>query len=511
MHTAKTIKNSIFSVFGQVLSLLLVFITRRVFICFLDIEYLGYHSLFNNIFSLLSVAELGIGSIISFHLYKEIVNNNTEEIGKLMYLYKKAYQYIASAVFILGIICYFFTPYIIQETTLTSRYIAIIYFMELISIVLGYFLSYRRTLLIANQKEYKCVKYDLIATIVIQILQLITLIIFRNYLLFLALQLSTTIIANIIIWNKTNKEYPYLKKTYNLTKEDIEKRNFVSDIKNLLLHRIGYAVYGGIDNILISMFCGIRFVAIYGNYNAIQGGVINILFNRLLSPIQATIGNIIYDGRSKSDLWEQFKIFDMAGWYFACYTALGFLIFFQPTIELWMGRNYLLPDSFVITYVSTIYFVSVWEIVCKYRCVFGDYKQDRNCMLFSAFINLIISVLLANKYGITGIQFGTLIGYLPIGYGRIRFIVKNYFQESMLKYYAKHFLFMLIFLLEGYVIWTITNDLPIDLWHIIYRTILWLITPAIFNSIFVFHTKDFKGILYYFKEIEKIIAYKIKK
>ena len=36
--------------------------------------------------------------------------------------------------------------------------------MELISIVLGYFLSYRRTLLIANQKEYKCVKYDLIAT-----------------------------------------------------------------------------------------------------------------------------------------------------------------------------------------------------------------------------------------------------------------------------------------------------------------------------------------------------------
>ena len=72
MNAEKTIRNSIFSLLGQTCTLLLQFVNRRVFIHFLDIEYLGYTNLFGNVFSMLSVAELGIGSIICFHLYKEI-------------------------------------------------------------------------------------------------------------------------------------------------------------------------------------------------------------------------------------------------------------------------------------------------------------------------------------------------------------------------------------------------------------------------------------------------------
>lgn len=66
-NTEKMLRNSAFSVGAQVLTLLLSFINRRIFIHFLDIEYLGYQSLFGDVFSLLSVAELGIGNIIAFH------------------------------------------------------------------------------------------------------------------------------------------------------------------------------------------------------------------------------------------------------------------------------------------------------------------------------------------------------------------------------------------------------------------------------------------------------------
>ena len=91
-NTEKTLKNSLISVAAQICTLLLQFINRRVFVIFLDIEYLGYQTLFSNIFSLLSVAELGVGNIIAFQLYKEISNNNRNEIGKLMYLYKCLYR-----------------------------------------------------------------------------------------------------------------------------------------------------------------------------------------------------------------------------------------------------------------------------------------------------------------------------------------------------------------------------------------------------------------------------------
>ena len=103
MNTEKTLKNSLISVMAQIATLFLKLINRRIFIIFLEVEYLGYQTLFTNIFSLLSVAELGIGSIISFHLYKEVVDNNEQEIGKLMYLYKLLYRIIAIVILVTGI------------------------------------------------------------------------------------------------------------------------------------------------------------------------------------------------------------------------------------------------------------------------------------------------------------------------------------------------------------------------------------------------------------------------
>ena len=76
MNTKKTLKNSTISTFIQVLTLFFQIINRRIFVIFLDVDFLGYHSLFVNVFLLLSVAEAGIGNIVSFHLYKEIYENN---------------------------------------------------------------------------------------------------------------------------------------------------------------------------------------------------------------------------------------------------------------------------------------------------------------------------------------------------------------------------------------------------------------------------------------------------
>ena len=172
----------------------------------------------------------------------------------------------------------------------------------------GVFLSYRRTIYIVTQQEYKCVQIDLYVNIIVQVIQLILLALLHNYIIYLCLQISITIIANIVIAIKSNKEFPYLKKKYIVIKQDIEKRNMFSDISNFIVHQISYAVYGGTDNIIISAFCGIRNVALYGNYILVQTGVMQICFYKLLNPVQATIGNIVYSNRKKEELLgEQFK------------------------------------------------------------------------------------------------------------------------------------------------------------------------------------------------------------
>lgn len=511
MNAEKTFKNSIISVVGQILTLLLQFVNRRIFVMFLDIEYLGYQSVFGNIFSILSVAELGIGGIISFHLYREIVTDNKQEIGKLMYLYKWVYRIIAGAVTVLGLVACIFVPYIVNDASKDVGYLYTVYFLQLAGMVAGYFLSYRRTILAADQKEYKTVQIDLITNIFIEIIKLSTLAVFKNYILYLTIQLSTSVIANIVILIVTNREYPYLKDKYKITREDIDRRNMIPDVKNFLVHKISYAVYGGTDNIVISAICGIKDVALYGNYFVLKTGVLNVLFYRLLNPVQAAIGNIVYSDRSKDELWNQFEMFDVFSYFFASYISAGFLVFFQPAIQVWLGgTEYLLPYSFVIAFSLTIYLLSVWEIVYKYRSVFGDYKQDRNCMLLSAVLNIITSVALAKPLGVTGVQIGTFVAFLPIAYGRIRFVVGGFFGQSVKKYLLKHAGLFAVVLVEGAAVYLLTRNMPITVVGILLRFLVWGTVPLAINLLIYFRSPHFKDMCGYLGNLIKILLDKIK-
>lgn len=509
MNIEKTLKNSVISVIGQACTLLLQFVNRRIFIIFLEIEFLGYQSLFSNIFSLLSVAELGIGNIITFHLFKELAQDNKDEIGKLMYIYKWVYRLVALIVLIVGGICYFFLPYIIKNPTQSWSYLHQIYVIQLGSIVLGYFLSYRRIIYIANQKEYQCLQIDLYTAICVQIVQIMALAIFKNYLLYIVIQLSSSLISNMIISHKAICDYPYINKRYRITKSDIRRRKLIPDIKNFLVHKLCYAIYGGTDNVIISAFCGIREVALYGNYFLLQKGIMQMLFYRMLNPVQATIGNIIYSNRPKKELWKQFQVLDVFSHFFASYIGIGFLVFFQPAIRIWMGEDYLLPFSFVVVYSATIYFEAVWEIIYKYRSVFGDYAQDRNCMIVSAVINIVISIVGAHFLGVVGVQIGTFIAFFPIAYGRIYFIVKKYFCQSQWNYIGKHTLLSGVTFCEGLLCYILTEKLNVTIMGLIMRILIWVVVPLVGNFLIYWKNPHFKEMCVYIKRIIGIMKSKI--
>ena len=504
-NSNKLVKNSLISVMAQAILLLLQFINRRVFVEVLSLDYLGYQSVFSNIFNLLSVAELGIGNIISYQLYRELNNNNKEEIIKLMEIYKNVYRIIAGVVGTAGGVLAFFLPVLVTGISDPWSFLYKIYFLQLFSTILGYFLSYKRTIYIADQKEYKCVQIDLYTNLIVQGIQLALLIVFRNYFLYLIIQLSITFISNIIISYNVNKDYPYLKTKVSVTKKDINKRKLVPDVKNMLVHKISYAFFSGTDNLVISAFCGVRDVAMYSNYFSLQTGVMQLLFYKMLNPVQATIGNIVYSGRKKVDIYNQFLMLDVFSFFFASYIAIGFLIFFQPAITLWMGSQYLLPFSFVIVFSIYIYFGAVWEIVYKYRLSFGNYDKDRNYMILSAVFNIILSISLAKVLGVTGVEIGTLIAFFFIAYGRIKFVVRGYFGKSQWLYICKHFFLFLIVVTEGVISVLLTKSLPVNVIGILLRVLVWLVIPGLFGVIVFFRSKYFKEMLQYLKRMVGMI------
>lgn len=84
--------NTIFNFSVKLFDFGIKFVLRTVFIYTLGMQYVGVSGLFTDILSVLSFVELGIGSAITYALYKPLAENDEEKLGKLMHFYKWAYR-----------------------------------------------------------------------------------------------------------------------------------------------------------------------------------------------------------------------------------------------------------------------------------------------------------------------------------------------------------------------------------------------------------------------------------
>ena len=128
-RTVKVTRNVITLTACQVITLLINFINRTIFIKVLGVEYLGINGLFTNILTLLSFTELGLGSAITFHLYKPLAEKKEEELKQLMKLYSSVYKGIGIIVLLIGVILIPFLPSIIGQAPDIKENINLIYIL----------------------------------------------------------------------------------------------------------------------------------------------------------------------------------------------------------------------------------------------------------------------------------------------------------------------------------------------------------------------------------------------
>ena len=95
----KSIKNIKVGVFFYVLSLVLAFFSRKIFLDCLGPEFIGLTGMLQNIMNYLGVAELGIGTSIIYFLYKPLQEDNHEKINEIMSMLAYLYRCIG---FIIG-------------------------------------------------------------------------------------------------------------------------------------------------------------------------------------------------------------------------------------------------------------------------------------------------------------------------------------------------------------------------------------------------------------------------
>ena len=196
-----TAKNAFWSYFSMLVSLVLQFISRTVFIYYLGEGYLGINGLFSNILGVLSFAELGIGTAINFSLYKPVAEKDIKKIKAYMHYYKWAYRMIAGAIAVLGLMLAPFLDLLIKNPGNVGN-VHIYYFIYLFNTVTSYLVSYKYSLVNAEQKNYIYTNVNLLISSSTIILQIITIVIWKNFLVYLSVTAIFGIFQKIFIFIK---------------------------------------------------------------------------------------------------------------------------------------------------------------------------------------------------------------------------------------------------------------------------------------------------------------------
>lgn len=115
-RSSKALKNVATGLINKVLMLFLAFATRTLFIRLLGAEYNGVSSLYTNILSVLSLAELGLSNVLMFYLYGAIKDKDEDRICLLVQEFKKIYTYIIVIILSVGLILVPFLKYIVNSS-----------------------------------------------------------------------------------------------------------------------------------------------------------------------------------------------------------------------------------------------------------------------------------------------------------------------------------------------------------------------------------------------------------
>lgn len=505
-RTKNSIRNSSVSIITQVLTIIMDFFVKTIFIYILGRVYLGINGLFSNIITLLSLADLGIGVAIPYSLYKPLADKDTKKIQVLMKFYRKVYNIIGTIVLIIGLSLTPFLSYIIKDMP-DIKGIYLIYDLFVIHSALTYFFIYKKFLIDSDQKGYITANITFISSLLLNITRVILLILTHNFIIYLFCSIVFVLIQNIWISKKADKMYPFIKDKTDevISKED--KDEITTNVKALLIYKIGTVVTLGTDNIVISKFLGLDWVGIYSNYILITNSLNNVL-NQLFNSITSSIGNLVATNNERSKkIYEKLSFFN-----FYIYSLFSILLFIliNPFIDIWLNKSYVLNTLVAALLATNFYLTGMGAVTNSFRSAYGLFYKARFRPIVMVIINIVVSILLVKPLGIAGVLIGTIASrVLTVAWLDPYVIYKYGFKGNVFEYYRTYIYYLIIFLVSGYGLFTLSTLFNTSNFFIWILTAI--ITFILYNLIIIilfYRTDEFK---YFYLKISKIFKKLIRK
>lgn len=423
---------------GRVLTILLNFAVRTIFIYCLNEAYLSVNGLYSNILTVLSLAELGFGSAMVYRMYAPVAVKDYQKTAALLQFYKKIYIIIGVVIFLLGLCVIPFMDYIIKDKPDISG-LTLYYILFLVNTSISYwFSSYKASVLYADQKEYIQTNVQNTMAILQSGLQTVLLLLFRKYLLYLLIQLAGNIFLNLYVAHLVDKRYPEIQTYQGASLSAEERVQIRKDTEALVLSRFGHVALNGTDNIIISAVVGVLWVGRLSNYTLICDSVTSVLC-QITAAITGSLGNF-FATEDKHAGYALFKKVEFLNFWLYGFSFIALVTLLDPFVQIWAGERFVLGLPISIAIAINFFVAGYMNTLWVFRSTIGLFKQGKFRPILVAILNIILSIFLGKLWGVFGVLFATFLSRAAISLWYDPLILHRYgFEVSCKPFFARYF------------------------------------------------------------------------
>lgn len=456
MDKKRGIKNVAVSIVFKILILLGTLLVRRLLISELGDAVNGLNSLYTTVIGSMSVAELGVGSVITYCMYKPIVEGDDDKVAALYRLFSRLYLVIGGVILVCGCVFMAFLPYLAKGYAEADTNLYLSFALMLASILVSYAFSAKSSLINAYKNNYVTTTITSVGMLLQQGLQVAVLFTFRSFEIFLACAIVSTLFQWLVTEIVTRREYSAILK--NKQQADRATRREVSrNVRAIFMHKIGSVLVNTADSVIISAFIGIVIVGKYSNYTTIMMAMVSVI-SLFFTPLTSVIGHLCVE--EKDAVKPYFEFFHTFNFVLGLVFFLGYYAIIDELVTFCFGGGGELEMARSVSFVITVnYFIQFMrQAVLLFRDATGTFYYDRWKPLAEGVINVILSVAFvllfgSEENGVVGVIVATIITNIFICHIVEPYVLhRHVFECSAKKYYLKNYALIALFVAMLFVL-----------------------------------------------------------
>ena len=453
MDKKKGLLNVIVSIAFKVLLLVGAILVRRYLIKYIGDEVNGLNSLYASIIGFLAVAELGVGSAITFCMYKPIVEGDTDKVSALYHLFTKLYLIIGAIILVVGCALIPLLPYLAADYQNIDQNVYLTFFLMLVSVVITYLFSSKTSLINAYKNNYLTTIISSCGLILQYALQITVLILTQSFVWFLVCAIG----AALLQWGATELA---ARKKYNAiikNKQSIDaetKKEVTKNVKAMFMHKIGGVLVNTADSVIISAFIGVVILGKYTNYTTIMVAMTGVL-GLFFTPLTSVIGHMCVENDTES-VKKYLNFFHAFNFIIGVIFFLGYYAVIDNLVNICFSSDESLELAKSISFIITLnYFIQFMrQAALLFRDATGTFYNDRWKPLFEGVLNVGLSIgfiylfsyCFGEDFAVVGVIVATIITNLTICHiVEPRVLYKYGLQSKTTGYYIRNYVYMIIF------------------------------------------------------------------